>query len=159
MKKVYQEYFRQFSQKYSWYTFQNEQKDRHQEKNKKMVQGTLKGRFVEITEQGGPEVMQVNTVDFPAPCEGEVLIRQQALGMNFLDVYHRSGAYQIPLPSGIGTEAAGVVEAVGPGVTDVKEGDLVAYGGGLPAGRFIPIPEGVSNEVAGKTKGPTLITI
>ena len=67
------------------------------------------GRIVEITEQGGPEVMQVKTSNFPDPGEGEVLINQKALGMNFLDVYHRSGAYPLSMPSGIGTEAAGVL--------------------------------------------------
>ena len=92
----------------------------------------VEGRIIEITEQGGPEVMQVRSFNFPDPEEGEVLIDQKALGMNFLDVYHRSGAYLLSMPTGIGTEAAGIVAKVGAGVTEFKEGDRVAYGGGAP---------------------------
>lgn len=116
------------------------------------------GRIIEITEQGGPEVMLVKTIDFPDPGEGEVQLHQTALGMNFLDVYHRSGAYPLPLPSGIGTEAAGVIAKVGAGVTEFKEGDRAAYGGGLPGGyadyrnmpaaRVVPVPDTVSDEQA-----------
>ena len=116
------------------------------------------GRIVEITEQGGPEVMQVKTSNFPDPGEGEVLINQKALGMNFLDVYHRSGAYPLSMPSGIGTEAAGVITKVGAGVIEFKEGDRVAYGGGAPGGyadyrnvlasRIVPIPKNISDEQA-----------
>ncbi|HIN74720.1 MAG TPA: quinone oxidoreductase, partial [Rhodospirillales bacterium] len=69
----------------------------------------VEGRIIEITEQGEPEVMQVRSCNFPDPEEGEVLIDQKALGMNFLDVYHRSGAYPLSMPTGIGTEAAGIV--------------------------------------------------
>ena len=92
------------------------------------------GRIVEITEQGEPEVMQMKSFNFSDPEEGEVLINQKALGMNFLDVYHRSGAYPLSMPSGIGTEAAGVIAKVGAGVKVFKEGDRVAYGGGAPGG-------------------------
>ena len=80
----------------------------------------VEGRIIEITEQGGPEVMQVKSFNFPDPEEGEVLIDQKALGMNFLDVYHRSGAYPLSMPTGIGTEAAGIVAKVGAGVTEFK---------------------------------------
>ena len=126
------------------------------------------GRIVEITEQGGPEVMQVRTFNFPDPGEGEVLINQKALGMNFLDVYHRSGAYPLSMPSGIGTEAAGVITKVGAGVTEFREGDRVAYGGGAPGGyadyrnvlasRIVPIPKNISDEQAATSlmKGMTV---
>ena len=126
------------------------------------------GRIVEITEQGGPEVMQVRTFNFSDPGEGEVLINQKALGMNFLDVYHRSGAYPLSMPSGIGTEAAGVITKVGAGVTEFREGDRVAYGGGAPGGyadyrnvlasRIVPIPKNISDEQAATSlmKGMTV---
>lgn len=112
--------------------------------------------------------MEVKTVDFADPDDGEIRIRQRALGMNFLDVYHRSGAYPLAMPSGIGTEAAGVVEAVGAGVDLFKEGDRVAYGGGLPGGycdyrnmaadRCVSVPDGVSFELAATSlmKGMTV---
>ena len=90
-------------------------------------------RFEKIIKQGDPEVMQVDYFASSAPCEGDVVIRQNATDMKFLDVYRYSSTYQIPLPSGIGMEAAGVVEAVGPGVTDPNESVPVAYGGGFPA--------------------------
>jgi len=126
------------------------------------------GRIVEISEQGGPEVMQVRVLDFPDPAEGEVLINQKALGMNFLDVYHRSGAYPLSMPSGIGTEAAGVITKVGAGVAEFREGDRVAYGGGAPGGyadyrnvlasRIVPIPNNISDEQAATSlmKGMTV---
>jgi NADPH2:quinone reductase len=88
---------------------------------------------------------------------GEARVRT-AIGVNYIDTYHRSGLYKLPLPSGIGSEGAGVVEAVGAGVTDVKPGDRVAYSGGapgsyaeirvMPAERLVRIPEGVSDRVA-----------
>ena len=79
---------------------------------------------------GGPEVLQWVEVDVPAPAEGEVRIRHQAVGLNFIDTYHRSGLYPVPLPSGIGQEAAGVIEALGNGVAGFVVGDRVAYVGG-----------------------------
>ena len=128
----------------------------------------VEGRIIEITEQGGPEVMQVRSFNFPDPEEGEVLIDQKALGMNFLDVYHRSGAYPLSMPTGIGTEAAGIVAKVGAGVREFKEGDRVAYGGGAPGGyadyrnvsatRIVPIPNNVTDEQAATSlmKGMTV---
>lgn len=114
------------------------------------------GRIVEISEQGGPEVMEVKSHNFSDPGEGEVLIHQKALGMNFLDVYHRSGVYPLSMPSGVGTEAAGFAAKVGANVAEFKEGDRVAYGGGLPGGyadyrnmpadRIVSIPDGVTYE-------------
>lgn len=79
---------------------------------------------------GGPEVLQWVEVELPPPADGEVRIRHEAVGLNFIDTYHRSGLYPVPLPSGIGQEAAGVVEAVGGGVTGFAVGDRVAYVGG-----------------------------
>jgi NADPH2:quinone reductase len=94
----------------------------------------------------------------PEPGAGEVLVRHTAIGLNYQDVYHRSGFYPLPLPSGIGTEAAGVVERVGPGVTDLRAGDRIVYAGGtpgayashrvVPAARVVKIPDGISDEVA-----------
>ena len=80
--------------------------------------------FIETT--GGPEVIQWREVDLPAPAAGEVLVRHEAIGLNFIDTYFRSGLYPMPLPSGLGSEAAGVVEAVGKGVSGLSVGDRVA---------------------------------
>lgn len=108
-------------------------------------------------EAGGPEVMQWEQVDLGKPGPGMVLIRHTAIGLNYIDTYHRSGLYPLPLPSRLGVEAAGVVEAVGEGVADLQTGDRVAYAGGLgayaeasmmPAGRLVSLPEGVSEETA-----------
>ncbi|MFZ3581775.1 quinone oxidoreductase family protein [Loktanella sp. DJP18] len=107
--------------------------------------------------QGGPEVMQIERFDLTPPQAGEVQIRQTAIGLNYMDVYQRSGAYALPLPSPLGLEAAGEVTALGEGVTSFKVGDRVVYGGVLgayashrnaPAARCIAIPDGISDEVA-----------
>ena len=97
-------------------------------------------------------------VELGDPVPGEVLLRHHAIGVNYMDVYHRSGQYPLPLPSGVGMEAAGVVESAGAGVADLRPGDRVAYGGGtpgayadlriIPADRLVKIPEGVSDENA-----------
>lgn len=87
---------------------------------------------VSIKQQGAPEEMMVEQIDIAAPGPGQVLIEQSAIGLNYQDVYHRSGFYPLTLPSGLGTEAAGVVIACGDGVEDVKPGDRVAYAGGAP---------------------------
>lgn len=84
---------------------------------------------VRIHKAGGPEVLSLEEVPLANPKAGEIRIRQTAIGLNFIDIYHRTGLYPMPLPATLGTEAAGVVEAVGRGVTEVKEGDRVAYGG------------------------------
>jgi NADPH2:quinone reductase len=115
-------------------------------------------KAIRITETGGPDVMRWEDVEVGEPGEGQARIRHTAVGVNLLDTYHRSGLYPLPLPTGIGSEAAGVVEAVGPGVTVVKPGDRVAYGGGppgsyaesrlTPASILVPIPAGVSDEIA-----------
>jgi NADPH2:quinone reductase len=107
---------------------------------------------------GGPEVLQWEVVQVPPPGQGELQIRHKAVGLNYIDTYHRTGLYPMPLPSGIGLEAAGVVEAVGPGVTEFKVGDRVAYCNGPigayaevknhPAERCVKVPEGISFEQA-----------
>jgi len=78
-------------------------------------------------EFGGPEVLRWMEVEVPEPGPGEVRIRHQAVGVNFIDVYQRTGLYKVPLPATAGNEGAGVVEAVGKGVTSLKAGDRVAY--------------------------------
>ncbi|MBC7415099.1 MAG: alcohol dehydrogenase catalytic domain-containing protein, partial [Herminiimonas sp.] len=84
-------------------------------------------RRVSITQFGAPEVMTLQQIDLPAPGADEVFLRQTAIGFNFIDVYQRKGVYPLPLPSGLGHEAAGVVEAIGSNVTQFKAGDRVAY--------------------------------
>ena len=90
----------------------------------------MKVTSVRIHAAGGPEVLQLESHDLPDPGQGEVTIRHTAIGFNFQDIYTRSGLYPAPLPSGLGTEAAGVVEKIGPGVTDFKVGDRVCYASG-----------------------------
>jgi NADPH2:quinone reductase len=119
---------------------------------------TAKARVVRFAAPGGPEVLRLETVDLSDPGAGEVQLRQTAIGLNFQEIYQRSGVYKMPLPSGLGNEAAGVVEKVGAGVSGLKEGDRVCYGGGdpgsyadrrnVPAVRVIRTPEGVSDEIA-----------
>jgi NADPH2:quinone reductase len=96
-------------------------------------------------------VLRWEAVDLPAPAAGEATVRHRAVGLNFIDTYHRTGLYPLPLPSGIGLEGAGVVEAVGEGVSEVKVGDRVAYAGGplgayaevrnIPAHRLLKLPK------------------
>ena len=112
---------------------------------------------IRIHEHGGPEVLRWEEVDLPAAGPGQALVRHQAIGVNFIDIYHRSGLYQLPLPTSIGAEAAGVVEAVGSGVTEVQPGDRVAYDHPpgayaeariVPADRLVKLPDAVSFEQA-----------
>ncbi len=114
-------------------------------------------RAVRIHKVGGPEVLTLETVDAGQPGAGEVLIRQTAIGLNFIDTYQRSGLYPLALPATLGMEAAGVVEALGSGVADLGVGDRVAYpmtAGAyageriMPADRLVRIPDGVSDETA-----------
>jgi NADPH2:quinone reductase len=113
---------------------------------------------IRIHEYGGPAVLQWEEIDLPQPGPGEARIRHTAIGLNLIDTYHRSGLYPLELPSGIGSEAAGVVEAIGEGVTDVAVGDRVVYTG-MPIGsyaeqrnfavdRLVPIPGTISDAVA-----------
>ena len=105
---------------------------------------------------GGPEVLQWEEVNVPQPGPGETLVRHKAVGLNYIDTYHRTGLYPMPLPSGIGLEAAGVIEAVGPDVTEFKPGDRVAYANGPigayselkvhPAERLVKLPDGITFE-------------
>ncbi|HEY8615331.1 quinone oxidoreductase [Phenylobacterium sp.] len=88
-------------------------------------------RAIRFEQTGGPEVLQLVEVETPSPGPGQILIRHQAVGVNFIDTYHRTGLYPVKLPSGLGGEAAGVVEAVGDGVTRFQPGDLAAYAGGV----------------------------
>jgi len=115
-------------------------------------------RAIRLHSFGGPEVLRLEQVEVPEPGRGEVRLRQTAIGLNFIDVYGRTGLYPVPLPSGLGMEAAGVVTAVGPDVRDLKEGDRVAYVHAqqgsyaeervLPADRIVKVPEGVSDRQA-----------
>jgi NADPH:quinone reductase len=107
---------------------------------------------------GGPGVMALQPVTLAAPGPGEVLLRHTAIGLNFIDIYHRSGLYPLPLPSGLGLEAVGVVDAVGPDVSSVRAGDRVGYGWGpigayathrlFPADRLVVLPESLPDETA-----------
>lgn len=113
---------------------------------------------VKIKAQGGPEVMELVQEEVSAPAAGQVQVRHTAIGLNYIDTYHRSGLYPVALPSGLGLEAAGVVEAVGTGVEHLQIGDRVAYGTGpigaystlrnLPANRVCKLPDGISDENA-----------
>jgi NADPH2:quinone reductase len=113
---------------------------------------------IRIHQTGGPEVLQWESVAVGEPGPGEARVRHTAVGLNYIDTYHRSGLYKLPLPSGIGLEASGVVEAVGPGVTDIAKGDRVAYCGGppgsyaelrvMPADKLVKLPDGVSDRSA-----------
>lgn len=115
-------------------------------------------RVAVIEKTGGPEVIGWVERDLPPPGPGEVRMRHSVVGLNFIDTYHRSGLYPMPLPSGLGSEAAGVVEAVGEGVTTLVPGDRVAtYGPGLgayaternvAAANLSKLPDAISDEVA-----------
>jgi len=116
----------------------------------------MKTHAIRIHEHGGPEVLRYEEVELPAPGPGEARIRHMAIGVNFIDTYHRTGLYPLPLPTGLGSEAAGIVEAVGQGVTDVAVGDRVVYTGppqdaysqhrNMRAAQLVPIPEGIDDE-------------
>jgi len=115
-------------------------------------------KAIRIETTGGPEVMKLVDVAVGRPKAGEVRIRHTAIGLNYIDTYHRSGLYPRPLPSGIGLEAAGVIEAVGEGVKGLKAGDRVAYGWGaigayaeariMPADRLVKLPKSITDDTA-----------
>jgi NADPH:quinone reductase len=115
-------------------------------------------RAVRLHRTGGPEVLALEAVEAPPPGPREIQVRQEAIGLNFIDTYHRSGLYPVALPSGLGTEGAGVVSALGEGVSGFKAGDRVAYATGpigtyaevytLPAGRAVKVPDGVDSRTA-----------
>jgi NADPH2:quinone reductase len=113
---------------------------------------------IRIHKTGGPEVLQWEEVAVGDPGPGEARVAHKAIGLNYIETYHRSGLYPLPMPSGLGTEGAGVVEAVGPNVTDVKVGDRVAYANGplgsyaekrvMPADRLVKLPDAITFEQA-----------
>ncbi len=113
---------------------------------------------IRLAAHGGPEVLKLEEVELPAPGADEVTVKQHAIGLNFIDIYYRTGLYPSALPHGLGFEAAGVVEAVGANVTHVKKGDRVAYGQSpigayaearnVPAAQLVKLPKGISFEEA-----------
>ncbi len=115
-------------------------------------------KAVRFHKPGGPEVLVYEDVEAGQPGPGQARVRNTVVGLNFIDTYHRSGLYPLPLPSGIGLEADGVVDALGDGVDYLKVGDRVAYAGGpvgayaelrlIPADRLVKVPEGISDEQA-----------
>ncbi|HEX4711397.1 quinone oxidoreductase [Phenylobacterium sp.] len=114
-------------------------------------------RAIRLSKNGGPEVLELVEVETPQPGPGQIRLRHEAVGINFIDTYHRSGLYPIKLPSGLGSEAAGVVEAVGDGVTRFKVGDLAAYAGApgayadanvVAAERAVKVPAGIDSHTA-----------
>jgi len=115
-------------------------------------------KAVRIEQHGGPEVLKVVDVEVPPPGEGEVTVRQHAVGLNFIDIYYRTGLYPHPLPHGLGSEGAGVITAVGRGVRGFKVGDRVASGQSplgayaearnVPAAQLVKLPASVSFEEA-----------
>jgi NADPH2:quinone reductase len=120
-----------------------------------------------LRKTGGPEVLEAELIDLPPPGPGQVLVRHEAVGLNFIDTYHRSGLYKLPLPSGIGSEAAGVVEAVGEDVSGFREGHRVGYFTGplgayashraIDALRLVRLPDSLAAEqaAAAMLKGAT----
>jgi NADPH2:quinone reductase len=117
-----------------------------------------KTHAIRIEKTGGPEQMKWVEIDLPAPGKGEVQLKNLACGINYIDTYHRTGLYPVPLPTGLGLEACGVVEAVGEGVTTLKAGDRVAHGTGpvgayaerrnYPADRLIKVPDAIDDKTA-----------
>ncbi|MBU3670040.1 MAG: quinone oxidoreductase [Polynucleobacter sp.] len=117
-----------------------------------------KARVVSLEKLGAPNVIQILDKDLPPPGKGEVQLRQTAIGFNFIDIYQRSGFYPLELPTGLGHEAVGVVEALGEGVTGLKVGDRVMYmnagigayasARNVLAEKLVPVPSNISDEVA-----------
>jgi NADPH2:quinone reductase len=115
-------------------------------------------KAIRINRVGGPEVMELVEVDLPPPGPGEVRMRHEAIGLNYIDVYHRTGLYPQPLPGALGVEGAGVVEELGEGVTDLQVGDRVAYGGrplgaysearNIPASQLLVLPKQIEFDTA-----------
>jgi len=122
---------------------------------------------IKIKKYGGPEVLEVKDIKLDDPKDGEVLIKQSAIGLNYIDTYHRSGLYPLPLPSGIGLEASGMIEKVGKNVGNFKEGDKVAYAAApigsyashriYPVKSLVKVPDGIDLEIVATlmTKGLT----
>ena len=125
---------------------------------RRFVEKNMTTHAIRIKEYGGPDVLEYVQTKVPDPGPGEATVKHTAIGLNFIDTYHRSGLYPMDLPAGLGSEAAGVVEAVGSGVAEVKPGDRVVYTGrpadayserrNFPAWQLVPTPSGISDEVA-----------
>jgi len=125
-------------------------------------------RIVKIEKNGGPEVLKIKNIELREPRPDQVLLEHKAIGLNYIDTYHRSGLYPLPLPSGIGVEASGVIKKVGSKVKGLSVGDSVAYGGLpigsyaderiYPADKLVKLPDGVNFETAASimTKGLTV---
>jgi len=115
-------------------------------------------KAIRFDKTGGSDVLQYVDYDLPPPAKGQVQVRHSAIGVNFIDTYHRTGLYALPLPSGLGSEAAGTVAVVGEGVTNFKVGDRVGYSSGaigsyaeannVPADKLVHLPDGLNDEVA-----------
>ncbi len=114
-------------------------------------------KAIRVSQTGGCDVLQYVEVDDPKPGPGEALVRIEAIGVNFIDVYHRTGLYKMPLPLTPGSEAAGIVDAIGDGVDSVKEGDRVAYAmvrgayaeyAVVPADKLVPLPDAIDAKTA-----------
>ncbi len=114
-------------------------------------------KAIRFEKTGGPEVLDYVDVELPPPAAGQVRVKHRAIGVNFIDTYHRSGLYKLPLPSGLGGEVAGIVDALGSGVTSLKVGDRVATASmlgayaeasNIAADRLVKLPAGVSDETA-----------
>lgn len=115
-------------------------------------------KAIRFSKTGGPDVLSLEDIELPPPGPGQVRVRHTVIGVNFIDTYQRSGLYPVPLPSGLGLEAAGTVDALGANVSSLKIGDRVAYCSGplgayaeannVPADRVVKLPESVSDEVA-----------
>jgi NADPH2:quinone reductase len=115
-------------------------------------------KAIRFENTGGSDVLHYVDYDLPAPARGQVQVKHSAIGVNFIDTYHRTGLYPLPLPSGLGSEAAGTVAAIGEGVTGFKQGDRVGYSGGaigsyadannVPADKLVHLPDGINNEIA-----------
>ena len=106
-------------------------------------------KAIRVESPGGPEVLKLAEMPTPQPGAGQALVRIEAVGVNFIDIYQRMGLYKMPLPFTPGQEGAGVVEAIGPGVSEVKAGDRVAWAGPvgsyashqvIPAAKLVPVP-------------------
>ena len=125
-------------------------------------------RVVKIQKNGGPEVLEIKNIELPEPQSNQVLMETKAIGLNYIDTYHRSGSYPLPLPSGVGVEASGTVKKIGSKVKNLSIGDSVAYGGlpigsyaeerVYPADKLVKLPDGITLEVAAciMTKGLTV---
>jgi NADPH2:quinone reductase len=124
-------------------------------------------RVVKIEKNGGPEVLEIKNVDIRDPGPDQVLIEHKAIGLNYIDTYHRAGSYPLPLPTGIGLEGAGIIKKIGSKVKGLSVGDLVSYAGVplgayaeervYPADKLVKVPDGISPEIAAciMTKGLT----